>query len=625
MITGPNACDCLTYPVLDKALENLVPAIDRNIRDNTILYKSFWYNQFPVKTMPYTGNSTFTKFRYSGAVGDQYQGMDTWYEEQSSRAQTDLQAGHDACGYKWNYITPPGYERINWNVFRKDLRTCDICLGDILMKWEFRQFMDLLFRALPRISYDQIEQFVRNAVEDQAVKYVMGDKRYANPAEPRQWPNIAGMIIQKANLRVLTRFYNEIRMRAGEYGVNMEAGRPQYVLVTSSESMDDLYREDIDSRQDLRFSSMADQLITSYGFVDSIRGQLIPFEDVYIWRYKTDASGNLIRILPREDGIPLEFGYKSDLNPEYESAPYEAMAIIGQDPFQLWARPPMTSAGGGTEFGQKASGFSWHWHNPPRYCDPERQVGYYYSRATLGKEPGDYTDWPMLLVARRPEILDAAFWNQADLECPVAIVPCDPNAPVTLCPCPSVVGICEAVEDDRLLFTFSVDPGVAAAGELILLLKNGGQVATTVAVANGTKYELTFPVGITPDLDASVYLGVLCGPNTVCSTQALGFSANNLSAADTVDLVLEKPLVCTTAADLITAYFGDGTVQNIEVVSFNAANLTLAVTAAAGATFVLSFGYICQHQGICRLCCVPTVGNECPACDIAFATCEPST
>lgn len=620
---GPNACDCLTYPVLDKALENLVPAIDRNIRDNTILYKSFWFNQFPVKTMPFTGNSVFTKFRYSGAVGDQYQGMDTWYEEKSSTKQTDLQPGHDACGYKWNYITPPGYERINWNIFKKDLRTCDICLNDLLLKWEFRQFMDLLFRALPRISYDQIEQFVRNAIEDQAVKYVLGDRRYANPAEPRQWPNILGMIVQKPNLRTLTRFYNEIRMRAGMYGVNTEAGRPQYILVTSSQAMDDLYREDCESRQDLQFSGMADKLISDYGFVDSIRGQLIPFEDVYIWRYKTDALGNLIRVLPREDGIPLECGFKSDLNPEYESAPYEAMAIIGKDPFQLWARPPMQSAGGGTEFGQKASGFSWHWHNPPRYCDPERQVGYYYSRASIGKEPGDYTDWPMLLFSRRPEALDASFWGNP--ECPPEAIVCPPNAPNTTCPCPSVVSICEAVEDDRLLFTFSSDPGFAAGSELTLLLKNGGSVITTVETVNGNKYELVFPDGITPDLDASVYLGVLCTPITVCSTMPMGFTANLVAPLTIVDFNLSETLSCVAVGDLITAYFGDGTVQNIEVTAFNTANLVLSAQAVGGAEFTLSYGYVCQHQGVCRLCCVPTEANGCPACDLVFAVCEPST
>ena len=609
--------DCACSPqAVDLAFRNAEPYIEREIRDRTYQMARYLVDYAPVKLFPDGIGYTMTKVRFYGDIGPQFDNMDGWRREQRSRPTADAhQPAHDACGYIWEEVGH-GFEELQWYLMKRDLKTIDICIEDIRTFWEYEQMQDLIFKNLADITVNMREQVNRNAIISFSVKYVLTSNGLEfNTKNPRELPNLgtAGsnrVTVGRLNFRVLKRLYNALVREAAPYALDTINGRPVFGIMASDETLDDLFTEDPTIRTDLHYTDKSDALLTRYNFMETIRGLFITIPDLYAPRYKVDTAGNLTRIFPYERDVLIQSGTRPAPNPEYDNAPYELVTILTKDLFCLRTRRAISTVGGETNFEAETGMFEWKWHNPERWCDPNRRVGFYYANGRIGIEPGDFTDIPAILVARRPQALDASFWPNP--ECPPVPSECDNKLPAQGCPCAKIVGCCEDFTDPNVLqFRLSspIDATTFAEGEAIAIRMADGGIATgTVdAISEGVAavaVDFGEPVTCKPNW----YLEVICDtPKFKCSSDVVEDKCSDDGRVLRLVNLLPAEVIANAKIKVLlsTNEWVEATVTAVDV-----ATLTYTVT-VTGLT----------DECIVKACTPTALVATCPACENANVPC----
>lgn len=614
-IVDPN-CPC-TPEQVDLAFRESEPFIEEQIRDRSYRLRRFMVDLAPVKIFPDGIGYEMSKVRFFGDIGPQYDGFDGWRKEQRSRPEA---LGHaeatDSCGYVWEEVGH-GFEELHWHLMKRDLKTVPICIEDIRTFWQFQQHQNLIFSNLTEITANMREQLNRNALIGFSVKHVpTGSGLQINPQNPYELPNIAGLEVGRLNQRTLKRVYNALLREAGTWALAVQDNRPMFGLVASDDVLDDMSFEDPDVRTDLRESSMVDDLLKRYNFRETIRGMYVVIPDMLAPRYKDDGNGNLIRVFPYERDVPIQSGTRPAPNPEYELAPYELVIILTQDVFTLRSRKTIATVGGETDFEAETGMFDWRWHNPERWCDPNRRVGFYFANGRIGIEPGDFTDIPAILVKRRPKELDSEYWPAA--VCPPEPAACDNDLPVDQgCPCPQIVDCCPLYDDpNSLQFRFSMPITEVATDPIAIKLSNGGEATGTVtsvgADAQSAVIDFGEPVACNPDL----YIEVVCEPSDLCSADVVSELQNAATPANR-DVRLEallKPTAIVTAT--VSALLDNGEFVDVTIEAIDTDSVTYEVSPDVAGSL----------DGHCiKKLCIPTaLDATCPACTPATVLCDPA-
>ena len=611
MACGEN-CACSPQTV-DLAFREAEPYIEREIRDRTYQMARYLVDFAPVKLFNDGIGYTQTKVRFYGDIGPQFDGMDGWRREQRSRPVADgLQEKHDACGYVWEEVGH-GFEELQWYLMKRDLRTPDICIEDIRTFWEYEQMQDLIFKNLTDITVNMREQVNRNAIISFSVKYVLTSNGLeTNTLKPRELPNIQGVTVGKLNFRILKRLYNSLIREAAPYALDTINGRPVFGLLASDDVLDDMYVEDPQIRYTIDHSSMVDSLLTRYNFMETVRNMFITIPDIYAPRYKADANGNLTRIFPYERDVMIQSGTRPAINPEYDNAPYELVTILTKDLFCLRTRKAITTAGGETDFGAETGMFEWKWHNPERWCDPNRRVGYYYANGRIGIEPGDFTDIPAILVARRPAALDVSFWPNP--ECPPEANVCDNKLAPQGCPCPKIAGCCgDFTNPDVLQFklTSPLAAGTQAGDAIQVRLNNGGIADGTVEAVAADLTAVSIDFGTPVQCIPNFYLEVIC--NTAvgrCNAPVIEDAC--LSTGNRAVRVAHLLSSSVVANSKIYAKLSNDTWVQATVVSIDKATITYTISVTDPIT----------DECIVKLCVPTALDATCPDCINAGIPCS---
>lgn len=610
------AADCPCSPdMVDLAFRESEPYIEREIRDRSYEMRRYLVDYAPVKIFPDGVGYSLTKVRFFGDIGPQYDGYDGWRKEQRSRPFADgHKEAHDACGYVWEEVGH-GFEQLHFHLMKRDLKTIPICVHDIRTFWEFQQYQNLIYKNLTEITANMREQLNRNALIGFSVKHVITSKGLeVNSQNPYELPNITGVEVGKLNFRVLKRLYNALIREAGSFALAVQDGRPMFGIMASDDVLDDMWYEDPDVRVDLRESSMVDQLLKRYNFMETVRGQYLVIPDMFAPRYKDDGSGNLIRVFPYERDVMIESGHRPAPNPEYENAPYELVLILTKDIFTLRSRKAISSVGGTTDFEAETGMFDWKWHNPERWCDPNRRVGFYFANGNIGVEPGDFTDIPAILVKRRPAALDAAFWPAAT--CPEAPVDCNNSLAAQGCPDIQIVDCCPDFTDPNILQFKLSQPltGAIATDPVNITLANGGEAAGVIAAITVDELSISVdfsePVECCPD----TYISIASAAQTACRADVI---EDKLGASATERLLRVSNL--TQMVDL-----GGGTTLNLKLE--DGSWTTGTVTAIDLDSMVYTVDPVAANpNGLCIVeICLPTADfASCPACAPVTFTCDP--
>ena len=593
---------------VDLAFRESEPYVEQEIRDRSYRFPSFLADYPKLLYVPDGVGYTFTKVLFHGDIGPQFDSTETWRREEASRPEaTDFADATNACGYKFERVGH-GFDEKHYFLMKKDLETCPICVEDIRTTWQFEQYQNLIYKNLFEVTRNQKEQLARNALIDMAVKYVVGTSGpVINTADPYKIPNLLGFVPSKITPQILKRFYSPLVREAGGFAIEYMNGRPMFGLMASDDVIQDMFLEDPDLRQDLRYGSKVDSLIEKYAFLESFRNMYIIIPDLFPARYKADVAGNVTRVFPYERDVAATLsGSRPAPNPEYETAPYELILIITKDVFNFRTRNALTTVGGATEFGPEPVMGNWKWWNPP--CDRAKRTGQYWTTLRLGIEPGDFTDIVGLLVSRRPAGLDAAYWETC-----TPVDACANDIDPQGCPCPVVVGGSVLKTSAGVLeLDFSRPITALVAANLTLQLKNGQSLVGVIQAksADNLSVRLLFSGVDTSTYQPGDLVGVLCIADTYCDSTV---SSICKSGALNVEVKLDRGLKCVTAADEITICFNDGTTVDVAVVSFDPATLALVLTETDGT--VSLFDQACTGKGIAAVTCTDTVGcsGDCPS------------
>jgi len=606
-VSGDCACSEEQVNLMFKRAEQF---IDDQIADRTYNMSRYWVDLYPVKPFPDGAGLTLDKVRFYGDIGPQYDGFDGWRKLQISNS-GGLGGDNDGCAYKWEDVGH-GMETVSYDLMQRDLRTKPICVKDIRTFFQYQETQNLIFQNLANISANMREQLNRNATMRLAIKHVALPGLPFNTANPHQLPVIpAGVEVGRLTYRLLLQMYHPLAQEAGNYSLATIDGMPSFGVVAHPETLQDMVYEDPEIRKDLReCDDTACSLIKRYNFLDSI-GPFILMPDLFAPRYDRDAAGVLSRIFPYDRSLPIEFGQRPITNEAYHSAEFELVLILTRDLFSLRTRRPITSVGGATNFDSEAGMFLWKWHNPERCEDPYRRVGRYVSTAEIGVEPGDFTDTSAILVKRKPGYAGIDFWPVE--VCPPDPVVCDNILPLE-CPCPQIVGVCDAIDPQELLVTFDKVTGAVALDVIELVTVNGSFVSVTVTTVSADGLSLLVNFGVDVHVEPGFLVELRCLDVSFCSSEVIKTGLCGI-VGNTVDLILCR-LIKATVADTITLNFCNGEQQDVPI--------TVADTAALTYTVTLAYADYCANGGV-KSVCVPTATDaSCPDCDASvYEDCVP--
>lgn len=613
-----------TYEVYNQAFLAGTPDIAAEILDFTFRMPMWLSDIWDLKPWNAT-DSVMQQLVFRGSMPEVERGFDRWKQIASSAGCAPCV---NDCSYNFTQFSGHSFERRLVSLMRREFKTDPFCVNEIKSALEFTQtFAKVIENIQNQVAFFKEYNIGLNFLSGIAKKLIVDSGGIkGNSADPYMFRALGTATLSKLNTRITTNIYEGLRRRSDVLPFDVQNGRPVYAISASDEIMDELFLGDPQARQDLRFSSAADALLTKYNFMYSVRGQFINAPLLYPQRYKYESS-TWIEIYPYVNGIPAEIGTFSDLNPLWESAPYEAVLFYGAKPFAVYYRDQITTIGEGTDFGPEPSFMNqWLWINIQTEADVFRRVGFYATAIEMALSPQWSGGVYQLMVPRPGAELLASFYETAT--CPPVDPECDNEVPaITDCPCPLVLSATLSPFTSGLYtVTFGVPIDAVPTDPISLGLATGGYLTGEVSAitADGLTLSIQFAAGTVIN-SCEGFTAVFCNNTLACSSSVLSTCDCRAGETGSFKVVLETPIKADTAADIVWGYMGDGTTQHFAVVSADMTTNTWVLEYAAGygptddstgaGTTVLADDLVCDRNGIYRLCVPTATDATCPACD----------
>lgn len=638
------SCSVATHETYNKTLLGATPYISEKINDYSVQIPVWLVDMYEVTSWDSPGR-TKSILDFRGVVPQIEMDFDKWAK--SSEA-TGCAPCLENCSYNWTSFGGYNLSRRTVALESREFETDEICLKEIASSYEFEVVMDKYIENIWKQSnHFKAYNVGLNALMQMAVKLVVdGSGIKGNNENPFRFPNLGTAKISMLNRSVLNRIYSQIRLLPEMKAVDVQDGRPLYIMSASDELIYDMFESDPNALQDLRAAATSDTaigeaLISKYNFVKVIMGQFInaPIDTPY---RANVVNGEVVYVNPYitlPEGV-VRGGAFSTLNPDYFDAEYEVVLIYGLRPFHVETNALPTTVGGGTEFGEQPSFLdSWQWFNLPTESDRFRRTGRFISAADIAIIPDSPGGVYALLVPRKDPALLATY--QKVSECPPTGTNCSTNnIPAQGCPCPIIVGS-PAVNpmNGNQIVQFSIPVEGEEGNTLNLGIDTGGFVSGTIVEVSADGFYVE--VAGLPELTNCVqYTTVWCTNTLKCSSMVIESSQD---ASGVITAVLANNIVTTTPGQDVVAYMGDCTTQVLDLVSFDHTTNTYKFTYAAGSgpstpnrgvvTGVTVTGdapvdsvsvttgsipnkdWACDRGGIVKVCVPPTTIATCPACE----------
>jgi len=599
------ACN-FTEQQVQEAFLNAPPLIAQTILDLTIQHPSFLRDMWEVEAWPLGNGTLMEQLVFRGAMPQIERGFDQW-KKQSNNTGCDPCEGPD-CGYNVTYFGGNGFERKVTELMARDFFSPSYCVKEIQTTAHFKEvFSKIIENLYAQVSFFKEMNIGLNFLSGLAKKFVVDSGGFkANRNNPYVYRPVGTTRLATLNIEGLEFLYEQMRRMPEAVPYDVVNGAPIYSLMASHQLLARLYRDDPKLREDVRFSGLSNDALMKYNFMSTIRGMFIAAPILYPRRFNVNvASGEVEEVLPFINGIPMEVGAFTGLNPEYELATHEEVLIHGKFPFKLFYMPTTESLGENTSFGPEPSFFDyWSWINPMTTQDPFRRQGYFATSVQLGLSQ-QYSDgifgW---LVERPSQILSAVFTPNPT--CPEDPPVCDNEVADVGCPCPLIVSsIPNPITAGNFFLTLAVAVDVVVDDVIQLGVDTGGYVEGTVVSVNadGTVIEVT----ITDSEALAIcdrFTSVWCDDTLGCSATVFGYDGN-CDDTNNINLSLSNPIKGDVGED-VEVYFGDGTSVTATIVSQNM--LTGELIVALGAAFCDQVG------GILKVCVPSTTDASCNGC-----------
>lgn len=582
------------------------PAIKKEINDYTLRIPSFMGDASQTVNWDTGQGTAQIELEFRGELPKLETDFSNWAKLRQNIGCNPEQG--PGCGYNVTKVGGFGFNQKLRELMRRELVSETFCLSDIQTTAHFKEVFGKLVQNLyKQIAWHKEVNVNFNFLNQIAKKFVVDSTGIkVNSQNPYSIPNIGTARISSLNPQILEFFYETMRKLPEIEPYDMVNGAPVFSVVASKQIFSHMYRDDPGLRQDLRFSGYANDLITKYNFVNTIQGMFFPVTWDYPYRYNI-INGVPIQILPTVQGIPMNYGSYSGLNPAYESASHEMVLLMGKTPIQTLVLPSEATLGENSSFGPEPSYFDyWDFINPQTPTDFFRRSGFFATSATIAISARN-SEGVIGILVERPSIAALATYLPG-ASCPPTPETCNNTIPTMGCPCPLILNIAaNPVVAGQYFATLSAPTTAVATNVVQLGVDTGGYINGTVVTVSTDKKSFSFTTASVIPLD-TVFTSIYCDITLGCSATVLLY---DVTCTDTTQLglVLSNPIKADTASDVVTVFYGNGTSGSATVVSFNMITNTWVID-------VGSTAFCDQVGGIIRICVPPATDSTCPACNV---------
>lgn len=612
-----------TFEQYNLALLAATPTIAEEILDFTHEMPVFMANLY--ETEAWTGNENVRQqLIFRGSMPEVETGFSRWKALANAAGCSPCL---DDCSYNFTQFNSGAFERRMVSLMSREFRTQPICVNEIASTHEYEEVFTHIVRDIQQqVQFFKEYNIGHNFLVGIARKLLVASSGpQGNAEDPYSYRALGTATLSKLSTKITSKIYEGMRRRTDVRPFDIINGRPVYAISASDEVIDELYLEDAQARQDIRFSSQADALLNKYNFMSSIRGQFLNAPIMYP-RRANYVNNQWVFVDPYVNGIPAEVGTFSDLNPAWENSDYEEVLFYGATPFKLFYRSPYATVGAGTSFGPEPTFMTeWQWINVQTEADPFKRQGFFATSAKIALAAQWSGGVYGLMVPRASNSLLSSFYPAPI--CPPDEVTCDNNLPSVSTPCPLVVSaVRNPVTPTRWFLTFGTAIAGSPSDPIQLGVGTGGYVTGTIISISGDGFsaEISFAAGV--DItECSRITQVFCDNTLGCSSDVLAVNDCRSGVTGQFEVTLLNPIKAVTAADEITACMGDGSTQTLEVVSVDMLNNLWVVKYAAGSgptddptgagtDAQVNDGVNCDRNGIVRVCVPTATDATCPAC-----------
>lgn len=622
---------CITPDKVQEAFLAAPPLISQQILDLTVKHPNWLRDVFETEEWPRGAGTVMEQLVFRGAMPQIERGWEQW-KKISNLSGCEPCAAPD-CSYNWTMFGGHGFERKLTELMQREFRSPSYCINEIQTTAHFKE----VFAKIVENLYRQVDFFKEmniglNLLTSLAKKYVVDSGGpQPNTANPYRYRRAGTARLSTLNMQILEFFYEHMRRLPDAIPYDVVDGAPIYSLLASHQLLARMYRDDPGLRLDVRFSGLANDLLTKYNFMSTIRGMFIAAPILFPRRFILEAgTGEPLEVLPFVNGVPAEVGSYTYLNPDYESATHEEVIIHGKSPFKVFHMPTETSLGESASFGPEFSFLnSWMWINPLTVSDPFRRVGYFASSAKIGLSQ-QFSEGVYGILVERPRATIVASYTPEPV-CPPVPTVCDNTVPSVACPCPLVTSVAaDPFHAGYWVVTFASAVNATVGQYLDLKLDDGTVVNTGVSAITTDKKTLALVV-LTPvgaDLSHCNVVGLDCGSTSPCSATVTKVCDCRAGEGDGVKLTLSNAIRAEVEEEVL-AYFGDCTTAMLEIQAIEGLVYTMTYAEGYGPTddptgegTRLEEDLVCDRGGISRICVPPSTDATCPACVVSSTSCS---
>lgn len=382
-------------------------------------YANIWRNRIPRGVFTYGEGYTKKSRQFHG--GQALQGENRgWETMQPSRAPDPATGdpGYDACRYDAQ-VVGYGIEEKQYTIYQTTRRTTDVCLTDILFKWQFQQQLKAMFGMLSNVSLGEWENWLREMYVNFATKIVslpgMPQVDISMGADEIDMSAFDLSDIGQLDQSILDRLYMYMYRQCPMAALAKENGMPVYGLVTSAETQKELITHNSQAVENFQYAKPG-VLIEGLGNAMTYKGFAHVADPMSMrFRVKHDDPTKLERVWPYEFE-PTTVGDAVNVSQEYVDAPFELSVIFLQDVFKSLVPPANPTTIGGHQFGAQDNMGEFKWINiQDREDNLLNEKGFYFGRYRAAPEPLQYSDDAVCILHRRCTDIELTLCNTGDL------------------------------------------------------------------------------------------------------------------------------------------------------------------------------------------------------------------
>ena len=352
----------------------------------------------------------------------------TWDAMKPSRAPdpTTGDPGYDACRYDAPVIGY-GIDEKQYTIYQTTRRTTDICLTDILFKWQFEQQLKMMYSMLANVTMGEWENWLRETYINFTTKLA------ATPGMPEFSMDMGGDTIDVSGLDIndigqlnqgmLDKMFMYLYRQCPMAALTQQNGMPVFGLVTSAETSKELITKDSTAVTNFRYAN-PQVLIEGIGSTMTYKN-FAHVADPMTMRFRVDPDDTtqLKRVWPYKF-TPVTVGDAVNVDKEYVEAPFEMSVIYLNDVFTALVPPSNPTNIGGHEFGPQDNMGDFKWLNiQDRDNNLLNEKGFYFARFRAAPKPEQYHDQAVSILHRRCTDVPVVLCNTGDLgsQGPVAV------------------------------------------------------------------------------------------------------------------------------------------------------------------------------------------------------------